>query len=115
VRTVASAPGVTYDRVGGKGNVRGVSASASLKDRTLTLTLVNPRASEPLPVEIAVRGASAADVRARVLAAADVHAHNTFDRPDAVGPRDERVGPMRDGVIALTLAPASVTRLTLTG
>ena len=53
-----SAPRIAYDRVNGKGSFWGLGGSASLKNRTLTLTVVNPHASAPRETEIAVRGGS---------------------------------------------------------
>jgi alpha-N-arabinofuranosidase len=113
VRTVWSAPPIGYTRVNAEGSLRGVAGSASLHDRTLTLTVVNPHISEPLTAEIGVRGRSDGNVTAMTIAEADVHAHNTFDRPEAVRPRAVPAQPMRAGVIVHSFAPASVTRLTV--
>jgi alpha-N-arabinofuranosidase len=60
-----------------------------------------------------VRGRSDGNVTAMTIAEADVHAHNTFDRPEAVRPRAVPAQPMRAGVIVHSFAPASVTRLTV--
>jgi alpha-L-arabinofuranosidase len=60
--------------------------------------------------EIAVRGARAASVQAQVLATPDVHAHNTFENPRAVQPRNEQV-TVKAGSFTYHFAPASVTRL----
>ena len=64
VRAVFSAPRIQYQRVNASGSIWGLAGSASIKDKTLTVTLVNPHVSEPRVVEIAV--GDAADV---VLAA----------------------------------------------
>lgn len=126
VRTVFSAPRIQYQRVNGAGSLWGLAGSASIKDRTLTLTMVNPHVSEPRSVEIAVRGASPSSARAVVLAApdlsrrsgeaakADIHAHNTFDQPKAVQPREQKVAAPSGGMLVHELPPASVTRLTVT-
>jgi alpha-L-arabinofuranosidase len=114
VRTVFSAPRISYERVNTRGSIWGLAGSATLKDRTLTLTVVNPHVSQPMTTEIAVLGAAPAAATAKVLAAPDIHAHNTFDRPDTVRARDETVGPVRSGVLTHVLPAASVTRLTLT-
>jgi alpha-N-arabinofuranosidase len=63
--------------------------------------------------EIAVRGAAPTSVRITTLAAADIHAHNTFDQPRAVQPKPQKVEVPRDGVIIHQLPPASVSRLTV--
>ena len=46
VRTVVSAPAIGYQRPKDTGSVLGLSGSASVKDKTLTLTVANPHFSE---------------------------------------------------------------------
>jgi alpha-N-arabinofuranosidase len=113
VRAVFSAPRVSYERVNAKGSMWSLAGSASLKERTLTLTVVNAHVAEPREVEIAVRGATPARVRATRIAANDIHAHNTFERPDAVKPVDAAADAPRGALIVHTLSPASITRLVM--
>jgi alpha-N-arabinofuranosidase len=113
VRTLFSAPRISYERVNSKGSLWGLAGSASLKNKTLTVTVVNPSIADPRETEIAVRGASIAGVRATTIAASDIHAHNTFDQPDAVRPREDRTEPARGGTVVYTFPSASVTRLTI--
>jgi alpha-N-arabinofuranosidase len=114
VRSVFSAPRISYDRVNGKGSFWGLSGSASVKDKTLTLTVVNPHISEPREAQIALQGGTIASVSPTVaITAGDVHAHNTFEQPKAVEPREEKVGAVQGGVLTHRFAPASVTRLTV--
>ncbi len=113
VRTMFSSPRIGYERVNAKGSLWGLAGSASVKDRTLTLTVVNPHVSEAAAAEIGIRGAAPAGAKATTISAADIHAHNTFERPDAVKPRDDRIDAARSGVIAYSFPPASVTRLTV--
>ena len=113
VRSVFSAPRIGYARVTGPATMWGLGGSASLRDRTLTLTVVNPHISEPSAAEIVVRAATVKTVRAAVIAAADIHAHNTFDRPDTVRQRETPAGPASGATLAHTFPPASVTRLTM--
>jgi alpha-N-arabinofuranosidase len=113
VRTVFSSPRISYQRVNGSGSIWGLAGSASVKGKAVTVTMVNPHVSEPRLVEIAVRGAAASSAEGLVLAADDIHAHNTFDRPRNVQPRPQKVDSLRDRVIVHQLPPASVTRLTL--
>jgi alpha-N-arabinofuranosidase len=113
VRTVFSAPRIGYQRVNTAGSFWGLGGSATIKDRVLTLTVVNPHVSEPREAEIAVRGAvPGGNAKASTIAATDIHAHNTFAEPRAVQPRDASVSAPRDGVIIHRFPPASVTRLT---
>jgi alpha-L-arabinofuranosidase len=113
LRTIFSSPEVHYDRDGKPANFHGLSGSASLHDKELVLTVVNPHITEPREAEIVFRGATARAASATMLTHSDIHAHNTFTQPDVVEP----------GTQALTLAratatfrfpPASVTRLLLT-
>jgi alpha-N-arabinofuranosidase len=113
VRTLFSAPSVTFERVGAKGCLWGLAGSATVRGQTLTLTVVNPHVSEARETEIAVRGGAVTSVRATTLAADDIHAHNTFDRPRVVEPKETTASRPRDGVVVHRFAPASVSRLTM--
>lgn len=72
--------------------------------------MTNPHAIEARDAEIAVRGARVSAAQAQVLTAPDVHAHNTFENPRAVVPRNEQV-TVTAGAISFRFPPASVTRL----
>ena len=113
VRTVMSAPRIGYQRVNGAGSFWGLGGSASIKDRTLTLTVVNPHAANACETEIAIRGAAPGTVKATTIAASELAAHNTFDQPRAVEPRETAAGPISGGVFVHRFPPASVTRLTI--
>ena len=96
----------------GRAQPPSLAGSASLHEHQLVLTVVNTHAGEPRPMEIRPRGGTVKSASARVLAANDIHAHNTFADPDAVKPREEKV-EVQNSTLAHTFAPASVTRLTL--
>ena len=113
VRAVFSAPEVQYMRLDKPAKFWGLSGSASLKGKQLTLTVTNPHLSEIRDAEIAVRGARPTGVQVRVLAMPDVHAHNTFDNPGVVQPRNETAS-LTGGTISYRFQPASVTRLQIT-
>ena len=58
-----------------------------------------------------MRGAAPGAVKgAQISARADVHAHNTFAQPNAVGSRTA-AAPRADGVLVHRFPAASVTRL----
>src|SRR5450432_3391718 len=57
LRTMFSAPTVQYDRDGKPASFWGLKGSASLRDKELTLTVVNPHVSDSREVEILIRGA----------------------------------------------------------
>ena len=63
--------------------------------------------------EINIVGGRVAAAQARVLSSNNIHAHNSFQNPRALEPRDEPVTPGAGGRLVYRFAPASVTRLTL--
>lgn len=113
VRALFSAPEVSYTRVDKPAEFWGLSGSASVNGKQLTLTVTNPHMTEAREAEIAVRGARVQSAAARVLTAPDVHAHNSFENPRAVEPRDEQVR-VTAGAVTYRFAPASVTRVSMT-
>ncbi|MGB6884286.1 MAG: alpha-L-arabinofuranosidase C-terminal domain-containing protein, partial [Candidatus Acidiferrum sp.] len=80
LRTVFSAPNVHYDRDGQSASYWGLKGSASMRDKNLTITAVNPSTNEPRLAEIALRGATIQEASMRFLSNADIHAHNTFEQ-----------------------------------
>jgi alpha-N-arabinofuranosidase len=113
VRSEFTAPDINYDRDGKPAQFWGLKGSASRRERQLALTVVNPDLANPRDTEIVLRGGRAASGSARVLWAADVHAHNTFSAPNSVTPRNAPVAVGADGSVRFTFQPASVTRLSL--
>jgi alpha-L-arabinofuranosidase len=113
LRTIFSAPRITYDRDGTPASFWGLRGSASLHDKQLILTVVNPSVQESREAEIAIREASLKAGTATVLSDADIHAHNTFQKRDAVKPLDEAVQAL-GRTVHFTFRPASVTKLNLT-
>jgi alpha-N-arabinofuranosidase len=114
VRTVCSAPRPSYTRNGQPATIRGLSESASLTDRQLVLTVTNPDLIGARLAEIAIRGANVKSITATVLAAKDIHAHNSFEMPRSVQPVETQVATPRGGTLVHAFAPASVTRLQIT-
>ena len=88
----------------------GLNGSASVKDKQLTLTVVNPHAKESREAEIAIRGASVKSGESRTLTSSDIHARNTFANPHALEPTNGQL-IASGSTIAYRFAPASVTRL----
>ena len=77
------------------------------------LTVTNPHLSEVREAEIAVRGGRPTAAQVRVLAMHDVHAHNTFENPGVVQPRNDTAG-LTGSTISYRFPPASVTRMQIT-
>ena len=81
-----------------------LSVSASVKDGTLLLTVANLSLTDSEDLELEAVGMTLGDdADVTILRNDDVHAHNTFDAPDAVAPIQKT---MKAGV--LNVPPASV-------
>jgi alpha-N-arabinofuranosidase len=94
--------------VAGPAYLPGLSASASLNDRRLTVTLTNPALDASLHVHIRLSsGARAQDAKGQVLTHQDMRATNNFTAPEEVKPVAYPVKILRDG-LELTLPQQSV-------
>jgi alpha-N-arabinofuranosidase len=112
LRTIFSTPDIHYDRDGKAASFWGLKGSASLRDKDLVLTVVNPNVSEPREAEIGIRGAAIQSAAATVLGNRDIHAHNSFAQKDAVHPEAKQLS-LEGRNPTYTFAPASVTKLAL--
>lgn len=110
LRAEFSAPDVQYTRDDKPARFWGLNGSASRKGQTVTLTIVNPDVSKTMETQIALRGGSVARVFGTVLASSDMHAHNTFDQPNAVMLATLPVA-LDGGLMNVSIPPASVARL----
>ena len=89
-----------------------VTASASIKDGQVLITLCNIDLENPVPMEICLRGGVFTKAEAQVLTAEVMDEHNTFEEPDRIQPRTLPVDLAGD-IVKLTLPPKSVTALHL--
>jgi alpha-L-arabinofuranosidase len=112
VRAEFLSPSISYDRDGQSASFWGLKGSASLRDKNLTISVVNPDVSQAREAEIHLRGAEASSGQATILATPDIHAHNDFDHPDVVKPRSESWSPS-GSTVKFTFPAASVTVLQL--
>lgn len=107
VRARIETEAVTYAQGEDEGQVPLVAGSASLKGKTLFVTLTNTHAKDEVAVTIRLLGGAAAvGGTARVLTG-EIHAHNTFGEPEHVCPEPldiDASGPS----FKLMLPPASV-------
>jgi alpha-N-arabinofuranosidase len=113
VRTRVETERVTYTQGDEEGQVPVVCGSASLKGKTLFVTLTNSHAEDEATVTVnLLGGAAAAGGVARVLTG-EIHAHNTFDEPETV-----QIEPLELAAsgpsFSVTLPPASVTAAEIT-
>lgn len=112
LRTVFSAPNVHYDRDGQSASYWGLKGSASVRDKNLTITAVNPSTNEPRLAEIALRGATIQEASMRFLSNADIHAHNDFEQREVVVPQMKSLN-MSGGILVVEFPPASVGALNI--
>lgn len=94
-------------------NMPALAGSASLKDKSLTLTVTNIHATEAIEAEVRIHDAKPVEAKQTVLCHDDIHGHNTFDKPSEILPKTSEVA-LKDNMPVLTLQPASVTRLDIT-
>jgi len=115
VRTEFMAPRVSYQRNGQPATFWGLAGSASRRDKTVTLTVVNPSAADARETTVSVRGAKIASAAITTLTAGALDAHNSFDAPDAVPtPKESLVTPGAAGDLIVTLPKASVSKIRVT-
>jgi alpha-N-arabinofuranosidase len=110
LRTMISAPQANYSRNGQPAGLPGLAGSASIDGKRVILTVTNQSLDTARETEIVVRGAAMQSAKVTTLAAADAHAHNTFERPNTVKPA-EQTATVRAGALVHTFPPASVTKL----
>ncbi len=113
IRAEFSSPDVHYTREGQPATFWGLKGSASRKGNTLTLSVVNADAEKPRETQIVIRGATAQSASLTTLTNTDIHAHNTFDQPNAVRPATSTAKP-QGSMLNITFPPASVTTITMT-
>jgi alpha-N-arabinofuranosidase len=79
-------PEMTVPLLEGSAQLPGLSGSASVRDKSLTVTVTNPSLEEHVVTRIRLSGgARLREGRATVLTHQDVHATNTFEKPNEVG------------------------------
>jgi len=110
VRTMISAPQVTYSRNGTPTTLPGLAGSASIEGKKLVLTVTNQSMDQAREAEIAIRGAAMQSAKATTLAAADVHAHNSFEAPREVEPKEAALA-VRGGMLVHRFPAGSVTKI----
>lgn len=112
VRTTFAAPRIASAVTGTETGFWGMKGSASIKAKTLTVTAVNPSTDKTQETQIVVHGASVASAAATILSNADIHAHNAFEQPNAVQPKEAPVRT-QDTMLHFTFPPACVAKLTV--
>ncbi len=113
VRTNVSSSRIAYTRNGKPATIEGLSGSASLNGKLLTLTVTNPDPKAAIETEIGIHGANLREVSVITLTAGDIRAHNSFENPRAIEPQTGQA-TIKSGSIICNFSPASVTRLQIT-
>jgi alpha-N-arabinofuranosidase len=119
VRTEFIAPKVSFTRLDAQRKeipvgLWGLNGSASLKDKQLVLTVVNPHHNQARETEISIRGgATIKSGESRILTATDLRARNSFANPHALEPKTAPVN-VNGSTFTIQFAPASITRLLFT-
>jgi alpha-N-arabinofuranosidase len=86
VPTRINIPEITVPVPEGSARLPGLSGSASVRDKSLTVTLTNPSLQDSVVARIRLSGgARLREGRATVLTHPDMRATNTFDKPNEVG------------------------------
>lgn len=112
LRALVESPDISYSVPGKSGSLAAVAGSASLKGKTLFITLTNSHASAAAEVTVRLLGdAQVSTASARALSG-EIHAHNTFDAPEALQPAALAV-TARGAELRVSLPPACVTALTV--
>jgi alpha-N-arabinofuranosidase len=112
LRTVFTAPNVHYDRDGNPASFWGLRGSASVRDKDLTITAVNPSVSDSRLAEVALRGATVKEASMTFLSNSDMHAHNTFEQREVVVPQTKSLS-LNSGSLVVEFPPASVVALNI--
>lgn len=83
----------------------------------MSVTLTNPLLSEEQEVllDIPYLSQKAEIVEAKILTADDIHAHNTFEKPDSVILKPFSEYEINSGKIKIKLPPKSVVGLSVKG
>ena len=118
VRTEFIAPKASFTRLDAQrkevpASLWGVNGSASLREKQLVLTVVNPHHNQARETEIAIRGGAIKSAESRTLTSTDLRARNSFANPNALEPKNSPVN-MSGSIVTFKFAPASVTRLVFT-
>jgi alpha-N-arabinofuranosidase len=92
--------------------LQAVQGSASVKARQLCITACNTHPQQPVELELDLHGGKLDEVEVTRLACDDIHAHNTFERPNAVCLSQPERCIAHGSALRLTFPAASVMRIT---
>ncbi len=100
------------DYQSGGATIPGLSVSASRdKAGKIHVSICNLNPNAPAELTCQLRGAKPSTISGRVLTAAAMTAHNTFDKPEAIQPAEFTAAKATEGGFTATLPPKSVVVL----
>ena len=95
----------------GETKIAAISASSSIKDGAIFISLAHTDAGRETTLEIDLRGAVAKEITGRILVHDKLQAHNTFDAPETVQPAEFTGAKLNGGKLTVKLPPASIVTL----
>lgn len=93
--------------------VNTISASASQKNGVTSFTLANIDVAETKTITIDVSKLKGKKISGKILTAANITDHNTFDKPNTVQLAEFNKGVLKNGVLTVTLPAKAVVLLQL--
>jgi alpha-N-arabinofuranosidase len=98
----------------GNGTIPAISASATRDNAgRVHLSIANADPNRSFTLNVKLAGLTPTSVSGRVLTAPSITAHNTFDAPDAVSPKDFDGAKLRGGQLEVSLPSKSVAVIAL--
>ena len=103
----------SYKAVRDNRKVPMVSATASRKDGVIHISLSNIDLEDEQEITIRLEGETVKGVSGRILTAANIDDHNTFENPDTVAPKEFKGAKVSKNVLTVKLPAKSIVALEL--
>ena len=98
----------------GEKKLKAISASASINEAgQIHISLVNIHATRTQELRIDLRGTEARKISGQILTAQKLQAHNTFDNPNVIQPKNFKDFKLDSKELSVQLPPFSVVVLRL--
>ena len=96
---------------GSRFSLKALDGSASVKDGLLCVTATNAHPTEPMEMELELRGGKVRQAKVVTLAGKDFLAHNTFEKSNAVKLSKAAVVEAKGKLLRVELPAGSVVRV----
>lgn len=107
VRSIIESETIAFKKGDKDGKLPAVAGSASIKDKTLFLSLTNSHAENAIEVKVDLLGGARAIRSVARILTGEIHAHNRFDQPEAIQPQPFKIEASGSS-FSVTLPPACV-------